>query len=137
MNGTIVQLKHEGDLKYFLFYYFLSVSASILNLYFIRHGLLLFPLWSIGLFSQFLGHLQSAGLLGRVISSSQGLYLNTRQHKHRKTHTGIKHPCPEWDSNHEPGFRASEGSTCPRPLDYGDRPHSFIHVHNLALKNRR
>jgi hypothetical protein len=31
---------------------------------------------------------QLAGLLGRVISSSQGLYLNTGQHKHRiNTHT--------------------------------------------------
>jgi hypothetical protein len=28
-------------------------------------------------------HLQSAGLLGRVISPSQGRYLNTGQHKHR------------------------------------------------------
>jgi hypothetical protein len=27
--------------------------------------------------------LQTVGLIGRVISSSQGLYLNTRQHKHR------------------------------------------------------
>jgi hypothetical protein len=27
--------------------------------------------------------LQTLGLLGRVISSSQGLYLNTEQHKHR------------------------------------------------------
>jgi hypothetical protein len=29
---------------------------------------------------------QSVGLLGRVIDPSQGLYLNTGQHKHRKTH---------------------------------------------------
>jgi hypothetical protein len=35
--------------------------------------LLLLPLWSIGLISQFLDHLQTVGLLGRVISSSQGL----------------------------------------------------------------
>jgi hypothetical protein len=28
---------------------------------------------------------QSVGLLGRVIGPSQGLYLNTGQHKHRKT----------------------------------------------------
>jgi hypothetical protein len=27
--------------------------------------------------------LQTVGLVGRVISSSQGLYLNTEQHKHR------------------------------------------------------
>jgi hypothetical protein len=45
---------------------------------------------------------QSVGLLGRVISSSQGLYLYTNTEK--CTHnTNIKHPCPEWDSN--PRFR--------------------------------
>jgi hypothetical protein len=47
----------------------------------------LLPLRSTGLISQFLDHLQSVGLLGREISSSQGLYLYTGQHKHRKTHT--------------------------------------------------
>jgi hypothetical protein len=40
------------------------------------------PLWAQASFS-FLTCPQSAGLLGRVISSSQGLYLNTGQHKHR------------------------------------------------------
>jgi hypothetical protein len=60
---------------------------------------LLLPLRSIGLISQFLDHSRTVGLLGRVISPSQGLYLNTGQHKHRKTHTHIKYPCPEWDSN--------------------------------------
>jgi hypothetical protein len=54
---------------------------------------------SIGLISQFLDHSQTVGLLGRVISSSQGHYLNRGQHKHRKTHTYIKHLCSEWDSN--------------------------------------
>jgi hypothetical protein len=39
--------------------------------------------WSIGMISQFLDHSQSVGLLGRVISPPQGLYLNTEQHKHR------------------------------------------------------
>jgi hypothetical protein len=34
-------------------------------------------------FFSFLIILQTVGLLGRVISSSQGLYLNTGQHKHR------------------------------------------------------
>jgi hypothetical protein len=37
----------------------------------------------------FLIYSQSVGL-------SQGLYLNTGQHKHRKTHT--KHTCPKRDS---------------------------------------
>jgi hypothetical protein len=36
---------------------------------------------------------------GRVIGPSQGLYLNTGQHKHRKTRRHTKHPCPKWDSN--------------------------------------
>jgi hypothetical protein len=53
-----------------------------------------------GRYFGFLIYLRAVGLLGRVISSSQGLYLNTRQHKHRKTHIHtIKHPCPRWDSN--------------------------------------
>jgi hypothetical protein len=55
--------------------------------------------WSLGLISQFLDHSQTLGLLARMISSSQGLYLNIGQQKHRKTHTHIKHPCSEWDSN--------------------------------------
>jgi hypothetical protein len=42
------------------------------------------PLWSIGLISQFyLSFLQTVGLFGRLISSSQGPYLNTGLHKHR------------------------------------------------------
>jgi hypothetical protein len=50
--------------------------------------------------------LQMVGLLGRVISSSQGLYLNTGQHKHRinaYTHT-ISMPCVGF----EPAIPASE-----------------------------
>jgi hypothetical protein len=42
---------------------------------------------------QFLDLGQSVGILGRVISSLQGLYLYTNTQK--RTH----HPCPEWDSN--------------------------------------
>jgi hypothetical protein len=62
------------------------------------------PIWGLGLppwnspfhFS-FLDLRQSVELLGRVISSSQGLYLYTNTEK--RTHTNIKHPCPEWNSN--------------------------------------
>jgi hypothetical protein len=43
------------------------------------------PIRSIGLIFQFLHRSQTVGLLGLVISSSQGFYLNTGQHKHRKT----------------------------------------------------
>jgi hypothetical protein len=40
---------------------------------------------------QFLNtYTQSVGLLGRGMSASQGLYLNTEQHKHNKrTHTSM------------------------------------------------
>jgi hypothetical protein len=37
----------------------------------------------------------SIGLLGRVISSSQSLYLHTN----KRAHTNTKHLCPVWDSN--------------------------------------
>jgi hypothetical protein len=41
---------------------------------------------------------QPAGFLGRVISSSQGLYLSTNAEK--CTHnTDTTPPCPEWDLN--------------------------------------
>jgi hypothetical protein len=41
------------------------------------------PPWALASDFQFHDHLQTVGLLGRVISSSQGIYLNTGQHKHR------------------------------------------------------
>jgi hypothetical protein len=48
---------------------------------------------------QFRNHFsQTVGLLGRVISLSQGCYLNTGQHKHRiNAYTNIH--AFEWDSN--------------------------------------
>jgi hypothetical protein len=45
------------------------------------------PLWALAAYFSFLIYSRAVGLLERVISSSQGLYLNTRQHKHRKMHT--------------------------------------------------
>jgi hypothetical protein len=48
---------------------------------------------------------QTVGLLGRVISPSQDLYLNTRQHKHRiNTYTNIH--------AHNPNVRAREDISC-------------------------
>jgi hypothetical protein len=67
-------------------------------------------------FFRFMIILQTVGLTGRVISSSQGLCLNTGQHKRiPNIHAlfGIR--------THDPGFRASKDSTCLRPLDYRDR----------------
>jgi hypothetical protein len=57
--------------------------------------------------------------LGRGISSSQGRDLYTGQHKHRiNAHTDIHALCGI--RIHDPGFRASEDSTCLRPLGYRD-----------------
>jgi hypothetical protein len=84
------------------------------------------PSWALAAFYfSFLiyEYTRAVGLLERVISSSQGLYLNTRQHKHRKTHIHIiKHPCPQGGirtRNH--GLRAIEDCSCLRPLGYRDR----------------
>jgi hypothetical protein len=103
----------------------------------ILHKCPLAPTWelaptfsSIGLISQFLDHSQTIGLLGRVISSSQGLYLNTGQLRHRKTHTRIKHPCPEWDSNTRSRLPSKRISTCLRPLGYRDRHFTWISSRN-------
>jgi hypothetical protein len=64
-----------------------------------------------------LGH--SVGLLGRVISSSQGIYLFTTQ-KNAHTQTLNIHALSEIRT-HDPGFRASEDSTRFRPHGYRDR----------------
>jgi hypothetical protein len=64
---------------------------------------------------------QSLGLLGRGINLSQGLYLHTGQPKHRiNVHT--KHPCLSGIRTHDHSVRASEDSSCLRPLGYRDRP---------------
>jgi hypothetical protein len=60
----------------------------------------------MGLISQFPDHSQTVGLLGRVISSSQGLYLNTGQ----RTHTSSTHAL-SGIRNHDHGLRANEDST--------------------------
>jgi hypothetical protein len=64
---------------------------------------------------------QTVGLLGRVISSSQGLYLNTGQQKHRiNTHMPNVHALCGIRT-HDPGFRTSENSACLRQFGYRDR----------------
>jgi hypothetical protein len=75
------------------------------------------------LYFSFLIYTRTVGLLERVISSSQGLYLNIRQHKHRKRHIHtIKHPCPQGGiRTRSHGLRAIEGCSCFRSLGYRDR----------------
>jgi hypothetical protein len=77
--------------------------------------------WSTGLITQFLDHSQAVGLLDRVISSSQVLYIYTGQHNHRKMRTQIN-ICAQFGirpRNH--GTRAIEDSSCLRPLGCRDR----------------
>jgi hypothetical protein len=71
---------------------------------------------------QFRNHFSHAvGFLGRVISSSQGLYLNTGQHKQNKSiHTPNIHSL-SGIRTHDPSVRASEDSSCLRPRGYRDR----------------
>jgi hypothetical protein len=90
--------------------------------------------------SVFLDLIQSVGLLGRVISSSQGLYLYTKTEKRARTHTLNIHAL-SGIRTHDPGFRASEDNACVRPLGYRDRP-SFVLPwlksllpHFLSLRN--
>jgi hypothetical protein len=68
------------------------------SLYSFSHQWLYSPLLGPGLFFSFVIYFtQTVGLLGRVISPSQGCYLHTGQHKQNKrTH---RQPCIEWDSN--------------------------------------
>jgi hypothetical protein len=71
-------------------------------------------------FPQFLDQGQSVGLLGWVISSSQGLYLYTKRKPHTHTQTLNIHALRGFRT-HGPGFQASEDSARLRPLGYRDR----------------
>jgi hypothetical protein len=42
------------------------------------------------------------------------------------TYTHTKHPCLVWDLNSDPSFRASEDSSCLRPLGCCDKPFDII-----------
>jgi hypothetical protein len=68
---------------------------------------------------------QSVGLLGRVIGPSEGLYLNTGQHKHGinvHTHTNTQNiHALSGIRTHDHSVRASEDSSCLRPLGCRDR----------------
>jgi hypothetical protein len=77
---------------------------------------------------------QTVGLLGWVISPSQGHYLRTEQHKHRiNSHTdshassGIR--------THDPSVWAGEASSCLRPHAHCDRP-SLCTVAKIQYSDR-
>jgi hypothetical protein len=65
---------------------------------------------------------QTVGLLRRVISPSQGRYLNTGQHKtqNKRIHTPNIHTL-SGIRTHDPSVRMREDSSCLRPGGYCDR----------------
>jgi hypothetical protein len=87
---------HDHHVIFYIRYFFFLLNGST-------------ALVGPGRFFSFLIYSQSVRLLGRVISSTKGLYLNTRQHKDRKTHIHTKHTWPTWNSN-PPSQRPNERS---------------------------
>jgi hypothetical protein len=83
--------------------YYLSIYLSIC-LYISIYGSTALC-WALAAFSVSWSFTQSVGLLERGISPSQGHYLHTEQHKHRRN--AHRHPCLEWDSN--PRSQCSSG----------------------------
>jgi hypothetical protein len=64
---------------------------------------------------------QTVGLLGRVISPSQGLYLHTGQHKHRISAHNTDIHALSGIPTHDPSDRASEVGSCLRPRGHRGR----------------
>jgi hypothetical protein len=80
---------------------------------------------------------QTVGLLGRVISPSQGRCLNTGQHKHKinaYTHTPIIHAV-NGIRTHDPSVRASGDSSCLRPCGYCDQQYLYLYNNNMICDN--
>jgi hypothetical protein len=84
LNYFKVKEREEGCGRMFFFFLVAPTLGSLLPLLEHKAG-----------FPEFLDQGQFLGLLGRVISSSQGLYLYTNTEKHTHTYTNTKHPCPE------------------------------------------
>jgi hypothetical protein len=70
---------------------------------------------------QFLNLKQSVEFLGRGISTSQGRYLHTEQHKHRINAHNTDTHVSSGSRTYDPSFRAGEDSSCLRPSGYCDR----------------
>jgi hypothetical protein len=73
---------------------------------------------------QFLNRRHSIGLLGRVISSSQGRYITQTQNKHG-------HPCLEWDSNR--AFKRPKTVHALRPRGHCDRRQFMGSIVNIIF----
>jgi hypothetical protein len=78
----------------------MKLLCSPLKTRVIFNFLSLYGSMALGRFFSFLSYTQSVGLPGWRISSLQGCYLHTWQHKHKiNTYT---HPYLEWDLNPQP-----------------------------------
>jgi hypothetical protein len=65
--------------------------------------------------------LQTVGVLRRVISSSQGLYLSTGQYKQNKRLNTLNINALSGIRIHDPSVRANKDNSFLRPLGYCDR----------------
>jgi hypothetical protein len=103
LNREITALKEQNFLKVTIAeHHFFSPFAS---------------LWSIGLISQFLDHFTD----GRTPWTGDQLVAQTQN---KRIHTPNIHAlCGIL--THDPGFRASEDSSCLRPLGYRDRQNAI------------
>jgi hypothetical protein len=94
------------------------------------------PLLAIGCFFSLLIYTQSVGPHGQGISPSQGLYLNTEQHKHRiNAHTDIH--ALNGIRTHDPSVRADERCSCVRPHCHYDRCLCLLHKVKQKLTGMR
>jgi hypothetical protein len=100
------------NLQRFIYSFFFLVAPTLVSLLSLLEYRAEFP--------QFLDQGQSVGLLGRVISSSQGHSACTQTQKNAHTQTLNIHAL-SGIRIHGPGFQASEDSARLRPLGYRDR----------------
>jgi hypothetical protein len=107
-----------SDSPSYVFMYVCNVYDFVVNTYLIHSSYIL----RCRVFFSLLIILQKAGLLGRVISSSQGLYLNTRQHKHRINTYQTSMPCVGL----EPTIPASERGKTFHALDRSATVTDFV-----------
>jgi hypothetical protein len=89
------------------------------------------PLLGPGLFFNLLIiFTQTVGLLGRVISPLQCLYLHIKQHKHGINAHTDNHALSEISTD-DLNVRANEDSTCLKSLGHRDRP-VFVITSNIS-----
>jgi hypothetical protein len=86
------------------------------------------PPWNSLFHFSFLDLRQLLGLLGLVISSSQGL--STQKNAHTET---LNIHALSRIQTHDPGFRASEDSACLRPLGNRDWLYNSYTTYNLLI----